>query len=290
LADNPEAEKAGPNIRQRRVAAKLKEWRGRTGRSTQDVANQLRWSAAKLNRLEKASQKPYAGPAEIIALAAILGVDETERDQVVTYAVKGQEGLVWWRAFVKAGRDFDDFMATESEATRVRNKESLILPGLAQDEAYMTAAILAWMNEPDEEIMEARRELRRRRQARVTAADNPVHFHAVVYNAALTQPLLPPREMAGTLGHLLSLSELPNVTVQILMSCPAGFDLAYHLMNFEGEDEAAAVFVDQLNSGLFIESAEDVEAYNLNFKRLARQALDPDASARHIDEVRRALT
>jgi len=289
LADNPEAKAVGPNIRQRRVAARLKEWRDRTGRSTQDVAAQLRWSAAKLNRFEKASQKPYAGVAEIIALAAILGVDETERDRVVTYAIKGQEGLVWWRALVQGGRDFDDFMATESEATRLRNKESLLVPGLAQDEPYMTAAILAWMDEPDEEIIEARRELRRRRQMRVTAPDDPMQFHAVINNAALTQPILPPDKMAGTLGHLLSLSELPNVTVQVLMGCPGGFDQAYHLMNFEGEDEAAAVFVDQLNSGLFIESKEDVEAYNLNFERLARQALDPQASARHIDEVRRAL-
>lgn len=297
MAGQSEAKKQRPNLRQRRVAATLKEWRKRTGRSQADVGAQLRWSAAKVNRFE--NEQP-AGPAEIIALAAILGVDEEERDRVVTYAVKGQEGLVWWRAFVDAGQDFDDFMLTESEATLVRNKESLLLPGLGQDEAYTTAAIMAWETEPGEvitkarqeeidKIIEARREVRRRRQMRVTTQDNPMQFRAIIYRGALDQPVLPPRQMAGALGHLLSIAELPNVTVQILETCAAGFDQAYHLMNFEGEGDAAAVFVDMLTSGLFIESNDDVATYSLMFERLARQALKPEASARRIDEVRRAL-
>ncbi|SEF34455.1 Helix-turn-helix domain-containing protein [Amycolatopsis pretoriensis] len=292
MADKPEVKKARPNIRQRRVAARLKAWRAATGKTTEEAAAQLRWSAAKLNRFETAGQ--IAGPAEIIALAAILGVDEEERDRVVTYAVKGQEGLVWWRAFADAdtGDDFADFMVTESDATDVWNKEALLMPGLLQDEDYMTRLMRAWNS--DDDRIEARRELRRRRQERVTSG--ALRIKAIIYEAAFHQPFV----SRGQKDHLLTMGELPNVTWQVLPaeaaedapvkteqgSPAAGFEAAYHLMKFENEEDVSAVYVENLTSGLYIESRPDVEAYTLNFERLERLALDPNASARWLERAR----
>jgi transcriptional regulator with XRE-family HTH domain len=295
VADKPEVKKARPNIRQRRVAARLKAWRAATGKSTEDAAAQLRWSAAKLNRYETAGQ--IAGPAEIIALAAILGVDEEERDRVVTYAVKGQEGLVWWRAFADAdtGDDFADFMVTEADASAVWAKEALLIPGLLQEEDYMTSLMRSWTS--DETRIEARRELRRRRQARVTSGE--LSFKGIIYEAAFDQPMMSPAQTE----HLLTMGELANVTWQVLLAKSveaaktahaeaaegdpekkpdhpaAGFAAAYHLMKFDDEDDVSAVYVENLTSGLYIESKEDVEVYTLHFERLERLALDPKASA-----------
>jgi len=292
LADNPKVKR--PNIRQRRVAAWLKEWRKRTGRSTEDVASQLRWSPAKLNRFELATQ--IAGPAEIIALAAILGVDEAERDRVVTWAIKGAEGLVWWRPFTSedAGDDFVDFMHTESEATTVWSKEGLLVPGLLQDDAYMTLLMRSWT--ADDDRIEARRELRRRRQARLTATADPLNLHAIIYEAAMLQPFVPPSQI----DHLLAMAELPNVKVQVLPTQPEsagpgggetkspapGFEASYALMKFDDEADASAVYVENLTSGLYIESSSDVGVYTLNFERLENQALDPNASARWLESLR----
>ncbi|MCA1193497.1 MULTISPECIES: helix-turn-helix transcriptional regulator [unclassified Saccharopolyspora] len=51
-----------------------------------DVAAALQWSKAKVSRFENADQIP--GPAEVLALAAIYGVNEAERDQYVALSLQ----------------------------------------------------------------------------------------------------------------------------------------------------------------------------------------------------------
>lgn len=294
MAEKPQVKKPRPNIRQRRVAAKLKAWRDATGRSLEEVGPQLGWSDSKLNRYEKCTQ--IAGPAEIIALAAILGVPEAERDRVVQYAVKGQEGLVWWRAYTDdADDDFADFMDTESEATTVCMWESLFVPGPLQDDDYADVWFRAWMDEPDEAALEARRELRRVRRARLTEGPNPPALRAVIFAAALMPSVVPvPAPVLGRqIDGLLALGERPNVKIRVLTSAGgpfAGFGSSYHLMSFEGEEDVAAVYVENLTSGLYIESDVDVATYTLNFERLEARALDPEASAQWMRSIRAELT
>lgn len=287
------SKKPRPNIRQRRVAKKLREWRNRTGRTQEAVATQLHWSQPKLNRFENATT--IAGPAEVIALAAVLGVSEEERDVVLTYAQAGQEGLVWWRAYANTDGDFADFIETEAEATLVRNVQTLLIPGLLQTDAVAELLARAWQGEAetDEAVIERRRAIRQRRQARLTDQDNPLQLHAIIHEAALQEPLGGVEIKEPQLDHLLDMSKRSNVTIQVIEvdhDVYPGFGASYHLVHFD-QGEAAAVYMDNLTSGLYVEAEEDVEAYTLNFERLRKHhALDPETSAQRIAEIRGELT
>src|SRR5215217_2316534 len=130
------ADAARPNVRQRRVARTLREWRKATGSTMEEVAQKLRWSQPKLSRFERADV--IAGPAEIIALATILEVDDDERDATVALAMSSSENSTWWNSYGPevVRNDFADYMETEAEASLVYNVETMMVPGLLQTENY----------------------------------------------------------------------------------------------------------------------------------------------------------
>lgn len=293
------AEKAVPakkrlNIQQRMVSRELKAWRKRSDRTQESVAAQLGWSSPKLNRFENGVAA--AGVAEVIGLAAVLGIPEDERDLLLALAEAGREGLGWWRAYEgEFASAFVDFVDTEAMATRVRNVQTLLIPGLLQIDAVTENLARAWQDtaESNEDAIQLLRTVRQRRQARLIDEVNPLSLHAIIHEAALREPLGGQDIKRRQLDHLLAMGQRPNVTIQVITIAKdayPGFGAAYHLVDFE-DWEAAAVYVENLGSGLYVEDEAEVSVYTLNFERLCQHhALDPEASATFLAEVRDELT
>lgn len=280
------------NVRQRRVARTLREWvdRSERGWTQADLAKELRWAVGKLNNLLTA--KNPAGPDHILSIAIMCGVPEEEWRRVWRFAEAGARDDTWWRTF-SPGTVPDylhDYLDTEAEATAVRTLEGMLIPGLVQDVPYTRAVVEAWLTEPDETIVQERLDLRRRRQARLDDAENPLSLWAIVSEAALRQQVgYPDRSiMIGQLDHLVERAALPNVTLQVLpaeLGAYPGFGASYHLLEFDSGD-AEALYLENLESGLYVEDEKDIVVYTLNFERLARMALDPQASTERIMRVR----
>jgi transcriptional regulator with XRE-family HTH domain len=282
----------GPNVRQRRVARALRSWREMRGQKLVEVASQLAWSESKLSRFERAEVN--AGPAEIIALAAILGIDETTRDKNVRLALAATHSDDQWGTYSPDAlrADFKDFVEDEAEATEVRNVETVLVTGLLQNAGYSNALLRGWAPDVSDDILAERTGLRQLRQARLDDPADPLHLHAILYEVALRLPIGGPYVMRAQLDHLLERAELPNVTIQVLpMSVGAyhGIGTSYHLVSFE-PDKAGAVFLENLNGGLYIEEEDDIARYTLNFDRLRKLALTPEESALRIAEIRGATT
>jgi transcriptional regulator with XRE-family HTH domain len=282
----------GPNVRQRRVARALRGWREQRGQKLAPVASQLAWSESKLSRFERAEVN--AGPAEIIALAAILGIDEAERDKNVRLALAATHGDDRWGSYGPEAlrADFKDFVEDEAEATDVRNVETVLITGLLQNAGYSDALLRSWAPDVSDDVLAERTDLRQQRQARLDDTENPLHLHAILYEVALRLPIGGPDVMRAQLDHLLERAELPNVTIQVLpmsVGAYAGIGTSYHLVSFE-PDKAGAVYLENLNDGLYIEEEDDIARYTLNFDHLRKQALTPEESALRIAEIRGAMT
>lgn len=280
-------ERPGPNVRQRRVARRLRDWRNAHGGTQDEIGKKLGWSGAKLSRYERADQN--AGPAEIIAVATILGVSERERDHMVNIAVAAAEQDGWWRTYgPEAVRgNFEDFIETEADASTVCNVEVMILPGLLQTTDYADALLRTWLSEPDEELLAKRSQLRQQRQARLDE-DEPLHLHAIVHEDTLRLPINGTTTMRQQLDHLTERTEQANITLQVLPSdigAYPGMGTAYHLIYFDNE-EAPAVYLDSLTDGHYLEEDADVAAYTLNFERLREVAYNPDESTKLIQQIR----
>lgn len=276
----------GANVRQRRIARTLRDWRKSQGATLDDVAKRLRWSGPKLSRFERADV--IAGPAEIIAIAAILGIEESERDRLVSLAMASYENG-WWQSYspeVVRG-DFEDYLEVEAEATQLRSFEIHLVPGLLQTAGYYNAVLLADGLEPDGELVRERMQLRQERQDRLDSEDAPLHLHAIVHESALHLPVGGPEVMHEQLDHIASRGEQSNVTVQLLplsVGAYPGMGAAFHRVTF-GADNAQGVYLENLHYGLYLEEEAEIRPYAVSFEHLADSALDPETSAQRIKKI-----
>ncbi|MGP4020280.1 helix-turn-helix domain-containing protein [Saccharopolyspora sp. 5N708] len=276
------------NVRQRRVARTLRDWRRAKGATQEEVAKPLRWSVPKLSRFERADT--IAGPAEIIAIGTVLGVDEAERDHLVRLAVASVESG-WWSTYgPDAVRgDFEDYLEVEAVATLLQSFEIHLVPGLLQTSDYYEAILREAVKGSRAELLNARRQLRQERQARLDVSDAPLRYHAIVHESALHLPVGGPDVMRNQLEHLLSRTELPNVTLQLLpieVGAYPGLGCAYHLVT-SGPDNVQGVYLENLHDGLYMEEDAEIQVYTLAYERLQEKALAPEASVRRIMELRK---
>ncbi|MGI8306210.1 helix-turn-helix domain-containing protein [Saccharopolyspora hattusasensis] len=274
------------NVRQRRVARTLRDWRRSKGATQEEVAKPLHWSVPKLSRYERADT--IAGPAEIIAIGTVLGVEEAERDGLVQLAVASLE-TGWWNTYAPDAvrGDFEDYLEVEEVATRLQIFEIHLVPGLLQTAEYYEAILREAVKGSHEELLNARRQLRQERQARLDA-ESPLGYHAIVHESALRLPIGGSEVMRNQLEHLLTRNELPNVTLQLLpidVGAYPGLGCAYHLVT-SGPDDVQGVYLENLHDGVYLEDDAEIQVYTLAFERLTERALSPESSVQQIMELR----
>jgi hypothetical protein len=150
-----------------------------------------------------------------------------------------------------------------------------------QTEDYARAVILiANAHAPAEEI-DRRVSVRMRRQQLLTQPDAP-ELWAVLDEAALRRSPAGPKVMRGQLEHLLQLTDLPNVTVQILPFHAGPHAAAggpFTILRFPDPDLPDLVYLEQLNSALYLDQPDDVVDYMTVMDRLCVQA-EPGAASK----------
>lgn len=170
----------------------------------------------------------------------------------------------------------------------------MLIPGPLQTDGYNAAVVNGWLDAPDDDLTEERNRLRRQRQERLEPNhDRPLHLHAIIHENALRFPMGGPDApcvMGPQLDAILARAQQPNVTIQVIpadLGAYHGIASSYRLLKF-GDDNASAVYVENLNDGLYIEDDQEIAAYTLNFEHLQdpKVALAPQASIRLITEIR----
>ncbi len=87
--------------------------------------------------------------------------------------------------------------------------------------------------------------------------------------------------MRAQLGHLISMLQVPNVTVRILPFA-AGEHPATHgaftVLGFPDPEDPHIVYLDVLTTSYYLNDLREVGAYQLAHDRLRARALGPDQS------------
>jgi transcriptional regulator with XRE-family HTH domain len=274
------SERISPTVRWRKVARALRRWRNEAGLRLEDVCTPLGWATSKLSRMERAEQS--IGPADVLALATVYGIGEQERDRYVALALQSrQKG--WWTPF-KAGdavpEEFEEFVGLESEASRVRSYEDIVVTGLLQTEAYTTALARAWVPRVSNQVVEERVRLRMARQAPLHEV-NPLRLDSVVTEAALRQQVGGPEVMREQLRHLLDMIELPHVSVQVMPFAAGAYpaqNCPFRLLSFPDPEDPPVACVEYPGGVVYVEATDDVEGFILAFDGLTQQAMGPSDS------------
>jgi transcriptional regulator with XRE-family HTH domain len=273
--------KSPATARARGLGAELRELRKKAGLSTRDVAQQLRWSASTLNRIENGGRNTSS--EDVAALLALYKVTGEERDRLLEFAREADHPGWWETTGSKLPAQLTALIGFESEATHITYVDLSLVPGLLQIPEY-TRALLAGGGVAKSEI-ETLVVTRLGRQA-ILSKPNPPHYLAIIDEAVLRRPIGGPKVMTAQLRHLLTVTERPNVTVQVIPfqhGAHPGLDGPYVLLNFAKAQPL--VHLEHKRSGIFVDEPDDVEVFTQTTETLQATALDPNRSHQFIVSI-----
>jgi transcriptional regulator with XRE-family HTH domain len=270
---------AGPTVLRIALGTQLRALREGSGLTTAQAADAIRATASKISRLENG--RSSARQRDIADLLTLYGVvDPAEQEQML--ALTRQAAIPgWWQPYNDVlPRWLEPYIGLEEAASIIRSYEVQFIHGLLQTEDYARAVIgIAQAGMPADEI-ERRVTLRMRRQRLLIRPGAP-QLWAVVDEAALLRSPGGAKLMRGQLEHLLELTTLPNVTLQVI-----GFDSGAHaaaggpftILRFPEMDLPDVVYLEQLNSALYLDQPDEVTGYLAVMDKLCVQASNPAAS------------
>lgn len=174
---------------------------------------------------------------------------------------------------------FRDRMIVERKAAEIWEYETYVISGLLQTEAYMRAVVDGNRPALSRDEREEAVALRLERQA-ILYRDNPPHLWAILEESALRRIVGGQKVMAGQYEHLLTLSELPNVTIQIIPNgngVTAGFGRSFSVLTFDANP--ALVYLEEIQDARYVRDPAKVRRYMFAYEHLRASALDESKSA-----------
>jgi Domain of unknown function (DUF5753) len=120
----------------------------------------------------------------------------------------------WWQSYGSAVPGwFQFYVGLESEASAISEYSAEVVPGLLQTAGYYRAFL---STAPADADIDGKVEVRLARQERLTSADDPPEYWAVLNEGVIRRTVGPNGTMSAQLEHLAELADLPNVTLQVL--------------------------------------------------------------------------
>jgi len=258
------------------VGTELRRRRQAAGITREAAGEAIRASHAKISRLElgRVSFKER----DVADLLTLYGVtDEQDREALLALA-RQANAPGWWHKYGEVLPSwFEMYVGLEQAASIIRSYEVQFVPGLLQTEDYAHAVtVLGHPGESADEI-QCRVSLRMARQEFLTQPQGP-NLWAVVDEAALWRAPDGPQVMRAQLQHLIELTELPNITLQVLPFRSGGHAAAggqFTLLRFSEPDLPDIVYLEQLTSALYLDKRQDIEHYLAVFNRVGVEAEAP---------------
>ncbi|WP_433469575.1 helix-turn-helix domain-containing protein [Spirillospora sp. CA-128828] len=269
-------ERISPTLRQRRLGMVLRRLRAENGRTTEQVAADLGWSRTKVSRLEDAPRKPIL--KEIERLLDAYRIGEPRRSEVLELTRQARQRGWWDNYRTQISRDYDTYIGLETEARSLRTWEVANIPGLLQTPGYARALIKARRPDMPEDDVQARVSVRTTRQEHLLTGPDPVRLWAVVGEGALRRLVGGEAVMREQLEHLRKLSELPNVTIQVLpfSAGAAPAQGPFVIMDFAEPTDPEVVYVETPAGSIWIEERGVVAVYLVDFFRLVEVSTPED--------------
>jgi transcriptional regulator with XRE-family HTH domain len=267
------------SIRQRRVSTELRALRKAKGRTCIDVAKAIGCSESKISRLETGGRGLNAD--DVSAILGYLEAPARLRHELVALVREG-ETRNWHTIHDQLLANWKDLIRFEREASRLRNYEPLVIPGLAQTADYARTIIQGSNNKLSDAEIDTLVAARMSRQ--VVLGRTEVHLfidESVLHRTFGDQPM-----MRAQLHHLAALAARANVAVQIVAhGMVAHRAIAGSFVVLDFVDQPPLVYVESLLTCSFLEEEEHVDYARLAWQELRALALSRDDSARLLAEI-----
>lgn len=256
--------------------------------SRQEAGYVIRASESKISRLElgRVSFKER----DVADLLTLYGVaDEAEREALLRLAREANAPGWWHRYGDVLPHWFQTYVGLEEAASLIRTYELQFVPGLLQSESYAREVFLLGNADAPSHEIDQRVELRMQRQQRLIGPNAP-RLWAVLDEAALRRPIGGHEVMRNQLEHLIAVSKLPNITVQVMPFTFGGHAAeggAFSILRFPEADLPDVVYIETLTGALYLDKRDDVDVYMQAMERLAVDSATPDGTVELLSAILR---
>ncbi len=276
----------------RYVALELGKLRDAAGLKREQVAEHLGCSLGHVRHLETMHSLPK--PVEVRALLVLYGVAE-RTDAFLALVDAARRGKDWWADFPGVPKWLDLLLGMEAAAVTIHGYDTMLVTGLFQTPRYAEAVIRAGEPNLPESELQSRIDLRLQRQDILTRRPDPPAVWCVLDESVLHRRTADPAVLVEQLKHLVTLSKLPNVHIQVLpfdaVGVHTGMDGTFTVLTFGPElvGDPGVAYTESRITGTYYEDAAEIQRYRETWSLVQLQALKPEQSqailARRIEEV-----
>ncbi|MGW0766637.1 helix-turn-helix domain-containing protein [Streptomyces sp. NPDC002671] len=278
------ASNVNPTVRRRRLGQELRRLRELKGMTAEEVAERLLVSQSKISRLENGRRS--ISQRDVRDLCGVYEVEDQRIVDSLMEMARDSRQQGWWHTF--GDIPYSVYIGLETDAESLRVYEPQLVTGLLQTRAYAEALVQGALPETSAADIEKRVQVRMRRQERITAENNPLRLWVVLDEAALRRVVGSRLVMREQLEHLIEMSQLPHVTVQVLpfdVGAHPGLNGQYAILEFTDAADSSVVYLEGVTSDLYLEKAQDVQKYAVMYEHLRAQSLNVEQSRQYIAKV-----
>ncbi|MCF3131026.1 helix-turn-helix domain-containing protein [Streptomyces olivochromogenes] len=278
------ASNVNPTVRRRRLGQELRRLRELKGMTAEEVAERLLVSQSKISRLENGRRS--ISQRDVRDLCGVYEVEDQRVVESLMEMARDSRQQGWWHAF--GDIPYSVYIGLETDAESLRVYEPQLVTGLLQTRAYAEALVQGALPETSTNDIDKRVQVRMRRQERITAEHNPLRLWVVLDEAALRRMVGSRLVMREQLEHLIEMSQLPHVTVQVLpfeVGAHPGLNGQYAILEFADAADSSVVYLEGVTSDLYLEKAHDVQKYAVMYEHLRAQSLNVEQSRQFIADA-----
>ncbi|GAA2430633.1 helix-turn-helix transcriptional regulator [Streptomyces macrosporus] len=277
-------------VRRILLGSQLRRLREARGVTREEAGYSIRASESKISRMELGRVSFKARDVE--DLLTLYGVtSEAEREPLLNLA-KESSVAGWWHSYSDVLPNwFQTYVGLEGAASHIGVYEVQFVSGLLQTEDYARAVVTSGHQTGlSREEVDRRVALRLERQKLLLSEQAP-QFRCVLDEAALRRPYGGREVMDAQLRHLVELSELPHVRLQVMPFDTGGHPAesgAFTLLRFPESEISDIVYLEHLTGALYVDKPDEVAQYESVLDRLLENSLSPEETRELLHEIRQS--
>jgi Domain of unknown function (DUF5753)/Helix-turn-helix domain len=283
IFDSP---RIGATVLRMMLGAQLRRFREAADIAPDRAGYAIRASRSKISRMEHG--RVSFKERDVADLLTVYGVTDDEVRAGLLSLARQANAQGWWAQYGDILPDwFEAYLGLEESASLIRTYELQFVHGLLQTEAYARAVTALGHSPESGDDIERRVSLRMKRQDLLTSSDPP-RMWSVMDEAALRRPLGGRKVMRAQLGHLLEVTTLPTITLQVMPfrhGGHAGAGGSFTVLRFGEPDLPDIVYLEQLTSALYLDRRAHVDHYMEVMNHLSADALTPAETARFLRDI-----
>jgi transcriptional regulator with XRE-family HTH domain len=281
-----------PTVLRMILGRQLEELRTRAGVTFEQAGDAIGMSHSTIRRMEQAKVARLR-LSEVEKLLRTYGITDAAEIETFLELTREANKHGWWHTYRDVMPDwFGAYLSLEQAAVHIRAYEAQFVPGLLQTEEYARALLSTGDPQAPVEDIDRRVALRLERQRILTRRQPPLLW-VVMDETVLNWPVGGREVMRAQIDHLLEISALPGVRLQLMPFAngphPATRAGAFQLFRFQAAELPDVVYLGGLIGSTYLDKQVEVSAYREAMDRLAAQAAQEKKTKALLGALRKEL-